>query len=455
MLQKIHYRLLVCGMLAVLLAGAAAGNAQQRQLVILHPKVGKVLDRKERDELGLFQSVSGFQSAIFFRLPDGIYQIQISRLGKNHLPETEIWTISADQFRLDYQAVAAAYFSGAGHKRAGGRQAAKPAAPPELDICFSGGERVHGRLTGVTRDSLALLLSGGTTTRAALQDVSAASLVCHAPMKNTAVAALAAGSVGVVIGLASGSDEPGWFSFTAGEKAMILGLGLSLPVLIGPGFIKTIQAVDVDLPLRRKPPEERYRLFREVLNGTYRPSPGFLFSATATALKTPGYGPVGGFEVRMVLIAKPRASVDLVYGQTGWSGTRTVRHVLWEDAYGHGETVELTQIRWHYSGLNATVRRSYGRVFTPVLSWGLWIARRNMHGYIADKSVYHPGPGQTETHIYSDRIRNSEGGLSLNFSLGAEVRLTDFLRAEAHLGLFQSHHLQELLRVGICLGRQP
>ncbi len=453
MLQKIHYRLLVCGMLAVLLAGAAAGNAQQRQLVILHPKIGKVLDRKERDRLGFFQGISGFQFAIFFRLPDGTYQIQITRLGKNRLPETQIWTISADQFRLDYQAVAAAYFSHPGQKRAGGRGGRAKSA--EIVFRFSDGKHVRGHLTGVTRDSLTFVDSSGQIKKAAFGELTAASLVCHAPMKNTAVAALAAGSVGVVIGLASGSDEPGWFSFTAGEKAMILGLGLSLPVLIGPGFFKTIQAVDVDLPLKRKPPEERYRLFREVLNGTYRPNPGFLFTATATALKAPGYGPVGGFEVRMVLITKPRASVDLVYGQTEWSGTRTVRRVLWEDTYGHGETEDLTQIRWHYSGLNATVRRSYGRVFTPVLSWGLWIARKNMHGYIVDKNVYHPAPGQTETHIFSERIRNSEGGLSLNVSLGAEFRLTDFLRAEAHLGLFTRGHVQELVRVGICLGRQP
>jgi hypothetical protein len=46
--------------------------------------------------------------------------------------------------------------------------------------------------------------------------------------KSAGVGFLIGAGSGVLIGLASGDDEPGWFSFTAEEKAAMIGVGLGL-----------------------------------------------------------------------------------------------------------------------------------------------------------------------------------------------------------------------------------
>lgn len=91
------------------------------------------------------------------------------------------------------------------------------------------------RLLSVRNDTLLLQVVPPETLAVALAAVTRLE-VSTARGRNTGQGAAIGGLIGlasgVLMGAASGDDPPGFFSFTAGDKALILGVGLAIPGLV-------------------------------------------------------------------------------------------------------------------------------------------------------------------------------------------------------------------------------
>lgn len=75
---------------------------------------------------------------------------------------------------------------------------------------------------------------------------------------------LAGAGVGAGLGLASGNDEPGWFSFTAGEKALMFGAGLAIVGGIIGGISGAVTGIDESVNLEGKSPQEKDAILRKL-----------------------------------------------------------------------------------------------------------------------------------------------------------------------------------------------
>ena len=51
---------------------------EEGEIIIISERVGKEIDQEERDKFELFQGINGFQSAVYIRLPDNRYFLEIS-----------------------------------------------------------------------------------------------------------------------------------------------------------------------------------------------------------------------------------------------------------------------------------------------------------------------------------------------------------------------------------------
>jgi hypothetical protein len=85
---------------------------------------------------------------------------------------------------------------------------------------------------------------------------------------------LAGAGVGAGLGLASGNDEPGWFSFTAGEKALMFGAGLAIVGGIIGGISGAVTGIDESVDLEGRSPQEKDAILRK-LDKKARFSQGF------------------------------------------------------------------------------------------------------------------------------------------------------------------------------------
>jgi hypothetical protein len=75
---------------------------------------------------------------------------------------------------------------------------------------------------------------------------------------------LIGGGTGGLVGLASGNDEGGFFAFSAGEKAVMYGIGLSiLTVPIG-GIIGALKGIDEIIVIEGKSEEEKRSILRKL-----------------------------------------------------------------------------------------------------------------------------------------------------------------------------------------------
>lgn len=77
------------------------------------------------------------------------------------------------------------------------------------------------------------------------------------------------GASGALLGFASGDDDPGWFSFTADEKAAMGAMGFGILGAVTGGVIGLIKGMDDSVVLEGKTPEER-KLILKKLNSRSR-----------------------------------------------------------------------------------------------------------------------------------------------------------------------------------------
>ncbi len=116
--------------------------------------------------------------------------------------------------------------------------------------------RKVGRLLAVRQDSLFLEVAGtNDSTVVLLPQVSRIEVSSGRrghTLEGIGIGALAGAGVGALIGLASGDDPPGWFSFSAGDKAVVGGVAFGiLGSVIGAIGGSTPTDSWVNVPVRR------------------------------------------------------------------------------------------------------------------------------------------------------------------------------------------------------------
>ena len=77
------------------------------------------------------------------------------------------------------------------------------------------------------------------------------------------------GGSGALIGFASGDDDSGWFRWTAGQKALMGGIGLGAVGLLTGGILGAIKGIDESVVLEGRTPEEM-KLILKKLNARSR-----------------------------------------------------------------------------------------------------------------------------------------------------------------------------------------
>jgi hypothetical protein len=116
-------------------------------------------------------------------------------------------------------------------------QAALPTSGDRIRITAAsyGLENRTARVVNVRSDSLFLHIAPAETLAVALAGVTRLDVSFgrrRYPLQGAGIGSLIGVTSGVLIGYASGDDPPGWFAFTAGEKAVLAGVGLGLTGLV-------------------------------------------------------------------------------------------------------------------------------------------------------------------------------------------------------------------------------
>jgi hypothetical protein len=130
---------------------------------------------------------------------------------------------------------------------------AKERRGAQILVAKNDGLLLSGELIAVRKDSL-LLLAGGSLA-GAVQSVpwemmTKVTIVRKSRvLEDMAIGGLLLGGGGALLGYTSGDDPPGWFSFTAGQKAAFVGVTLGLVGLVAGGISGALAGVDKSLPV--------------------------------------------------------------------------------------------------------------------------------------------------------------------------------------------------------------
>jgi hypothetical protein len=199
-----------------------AARPSDGDTVVVSEKVGKVIDRMERDRYGLFRAVRGFRSAVLLKKPDGgcSFEVVHSDTGA-HRDVTDQIALTEEQVRKlrEYIDGPAEKPTPADFKRRG----------EWLSVEMEDGTTVRGELLAAGNGRL--WLKDSSSAAGTEVELVRAARVTHPKQsrffQSTGKGFLAGGMFGMLIGFAGGDDDPrGFLSMTAGQKALAAGLGL-------------------------------------------------------------------------------------------------------------------------------------------------------------------------------------------------------------------------------------
>lgn len=279
---------------------------------------------------------------------------------------------------------------------------------PEVELFWKNGEHQFVQLIRVEDDSLYFQMNGAVSGKA-LDELSQMSLVRHGSLGRVLGFGLGGGAVGYLIGFASGDDEPGLFSFTAEEKAMMLGGGISLGTFLVGGTIELIRETDVDVPLSGFNVNERRKRIQSVLEGTYHSAHPIILGVFANYLKYDNGLAVPAYQLSAYLPLKPRLWFGLQLGMAHWSDwyTRDSFHSEYED--------DLYQEKYQLYYLSVQFRSLFqvtGR-FVPYFQWGLAIGMEN----IKYKNQYIRYGEDPEINEYKESYSEQGAGITAGFGV--------------------------------------
>jgi len=124
-----------------------------------------------------------------------------------------------------------------------------------------------GHISFINQDSLVLQLarnSNSNQIKTQIDDISEIILVKKSSFAKMMGISIILGSVGAMIGFTDGDDPPGWFSWSAGEKATTLGILLGGTSAFIGGTYHALKGVDVEIPLDGKLFKERISIIKKI-----------------------------------------------------------------------------------------------------------------------------------------------------------------------------------------------
>jgi hypothetical protein len=204
---------------------------------VVSPLIGDTLDVAERDHYQLFLNLKGFEWAVFYLNPDSSLKVKVSLLEDGARRDTIIaGSRSLAALRNHIQLVAQK------DAEVGFKDEKEEGA--EVVLLLNNGQEIKGELVSV-RDSAVVIstiedidekeLASQTASISVIKNQEILHVTVKGKsnlLKGMGLGTLIGVGSGALLGLASGDDPPGWFSFSAGEKAAALGI-----LLGGAGFI--------------------------------------------------------------------------------------------------------------------------------------------------------------------------------------------------------------------------
>jgi hypothetical protein len=136
----------------------------------------------------------------------------------------------------------------------------------EVLILKKDGQRIKAELLAVKEGRLILMdASNFSDVTCAVEDIQSLCLVKRTKiLKGLGLGSLSGGIAGSGLGLLSGNDKPGFMSFTAGQKAVLLGLGLAAMGGIIGGVSGAIIGIDESVDLEGRSSEDIEGILRKL-----------------------------------------------------------------------------------------------------------------------------------------------------------------------------------------------
>ncbi len=313
---------------------------------------------------------------------------------------------------------------------------------PEIELVWKNGTRLKARLQSLQKDSLYVKIVNRTSTTlraVSLKGLTDINLVCHGNFGKVVAIALLGGGVGVLIGLASGDDKPGWFSLTAQEKAILLGGTISLGTIFWGGSVEAIRAADVEIPLDTMSILKRQRLIRNILAKKYRTPHPFYVQAAANYLRYKDGRSAPGYLLSIHLQLKPSIWVGISHGAVSWND--------WHQNYSYSDPYETYvnkgQHRLFY--LNLTLKKLFLLKYpvVPYVEWGVLYGLRLYKTHTKDVT-YGPYANTREYGTYEKGLQ-----IGVPLSAGAVVPLTKPLALDLRVANIFSEEMGWQFQLGL------
>jgi hypothetical protein len=300
------------------------------------------------------------------------------------------------------------------------------------------GHQVRGFLQESTGDSIILInevrnswsehqARAQRTTNMHLRDISSLSLPRKSRLSKGILEGLGLGAMGLLLGFASGDDPPGWFSFTAEEKAAGLGLFLGgIGISIG-GSLGALKSVDIDIPWEGKTEAQKRTILSQVVARQYRSRPFLKVSPWVGAISGPHGKVAVAFGGRLRYHFTPRSGFELNYGETPWSFSSS-RY----SQYHNSSWSETERSKINYISGGFFIFPIRNRSVKPLVTWGWGWTKTQTNS----RTRWEATSGEYGEWKYGFTDKH----FSIHFSAGVEIPLTRYISLEGSL--------EEILRMG-------
>jgi hypothetical protein len=321
---------------------------------------------------------------------------------------------------------------------------------PLVHIETAGGCRVRGLLQETGDDSMIVLVdaetpesdcsaTGQKIAKVSLEDISSLSLPRKSRLSAGIIWSLSMGAIGAFLGLASGDDPPGWISFTAGQKAGLMGSALGCIGLSIGGTYGALKGVDVDILWEGKSEAEGAAVLSDLKMGKYRCGGRFSISPWGGIASPPEGKPTAAYGGRIRYYFTPRSGLELIWSRTDWSSIEPpYHHPCWSYSV-RSRTTHLAGSFFIYPLRTRQVK--------PFVAWGWGRTSTQTREMQSDYC------GAGECSRWEDSY--TEKTLSVHLSGGIEIPLTDRLGLESRLediwAIGEGHHTALQLGLNVNL----
>ena len=259
-------------------------------------------------------------------------------------------------------------------------------------------------------------------------------LIRHGHLGIVAAVIFGGGALGYLVGLAQGDDPPGWFSFSAEEKGVMLSKGIVFVTALIGGTIELLKEINVDVPLDHLSGNERDARLRSVLDRTYRSAHPLMIGLSGNYVKYGTQNHQMAYQLSVHIPLKPRAWIGINLGSIPWMDW--VQEREYHDPYV--DSYDKKKSSYQYVTLAFRVFLwARGRAL-PYFKWGMSYGREKYKTYF--KSVY---TGQYPS-TYEDRYSDEKYRFAIPLGVGCLIPLTRHIRLDLQMEYMirETHYLR-------------